>query len=224
MSTMRREQVARAARLLWLSAGISGACVLFAGLYVRALDGRSSEAVLCWIVFVSAAIFTVLCAWGGIELMVEGIGNDQADVRLTRSMPLDAAAASGLALLAIGSILLESKSALTPYGMFICWLGFVLLGASTPRFLFAYGALATFLRKQHQPGLARFARALGVFKFIYEGVWLGVCMSLGPVLLVLFRGEVGVGLLFGGLFGLFGFPIVWILMLVFHGLLWRAVR
>jgi hypothetical protein len=71
----------------------------------------------------------------------------------------------------------------------------------------------------HHRGLA----ALGYTKAIYETIWL-CCCWLAPALLLIKLEEVAVIFAFGALFGLGGFAILWVFMIVLHAVLLVKVR
>jgi hypothetical protein len=98
--------------------------------------------------------------------------------------------------------------------------GFLLMGLTTFRHQMLYTSLGRAFRREGFTTTGVWLAILGWTKAVYEFLWLAVCIALPLIGLSMNQGqhfeEGAIFLLFGALFGLFGFALVWVLMIVMH--------
>lgn len=143
----------------------------------------------------------------------------------------DIVAAIGLALVNLAGYLMPITQAM-PYetreqgevvSAAAVGFGFFLLCATAWRAVPTWRAHAEFAWLLRAPKLEKLLLALGWIKAIYETAWLATCWT--PfVLIAVDGGDAAVGIAFAALFGLIGFAVVWVLMIVGHAILLTQIR
>ncbi|MFT3789039.1 MAG: hypothetical protein QM770_23170 [Tepidisphaeraceae bacterium] len=209
----------------WLSAASVGAALL----YLVALDSFGESAaglIVSWVglslVFlltvVSATMFTYRFARGGMRVGVSDI--------LRRTLAPSFFAAIGLLLLdgaGLGMMMFRPSSDWAKPIIIVLAIGYALLGVTSYRFIRLYRAMGRIPFVLGWPRLERFTRFVGWAKAVYETLWLGICMAVG-LATIEWNNDVAVFLLICGLWGLFGFAGISLLMVVCHTLLARCIR
>jgi hypothetical protein len=184
-------------------------------------------------------------ASSSLERTLADVPEQASRLRVVRR--LDVVASAGLWLLVVASWLVVASGGDESVTLFATgWTGFLLLTVATPRLHLAYRLRASIASSLglgvHRAQLV----VLGVVKSIYEAVWLGVCILLPglfafAVWLINERqlgdaiwpgldriesvgGEAAITLLFGALFGIPLYGVIWIAMIVTHSIFAIRVR
>jgi hypothetical protein len=145
---------------------------------------------------------------------------------------MDVGALLGLAIIAVAplGLLVDAEGALKSTGVSCIGLAYGLLAAGSVRHIILYRTLAGIARETSHFRMAKWLKALGYVKTVYEGIWLGCCAT--TLFLIAFNDSVSlkisddvlVGFALASLFGAMGFTAIWIWMVVAHALLLRLAR
>ena len=216
-----------AALLLWssiLSGFCPGVCLL-----CMYWEGHIAVAFLMTLIFVATAL-TAALGERRFEEMRDFAPAELVDgpVSRIRRIP-DFVAAAGLMTVNLAayvysySMLQVSNHAWAePLVMTIIGVGFLMMAATAWRAVPSY-ALRADIANACLGTKRRGFKGLGMVKAIYETIWLSCCW--GPMFLLAMKLEdPALFLAFGALFGLGGFAILWILMIIFHAILFAQVR
>ena len=175
-------------------------------------------------VVIHVAIFTLTIVWAvraGMGLMQMMSSADDPSRR--RRMILDLLALVGIAIIGAAPVVYHvGKTRVTDDHLFTAALGtaYSLLALGTARHVMLYRLLAGLCRTINRQAMARSLITLGWFKAIYEVLWLGCCAA---TLLMIAAKDVGLGqdaaIFFAvpALFGIAGFALIWIWMMICHG-------
>ena len=208
--------------MVWLSV-LSGFCIAVCFVAFTGVGG----AVLHLALFASTISLAV---WTGAALRPLGT--------TTLRTWFDGTALVGLAIMAVIPIVVISGQAIgmkiddfEAIGPIVIAFAFATQAMTTFRHWLLYKQLGEICRAEMRQGLKRSLFTLGVFKMIYEALWLGCC-TLAPLLLAsqtagLFSGrpmgvstsDAAIFFGLGAFFGCFGFIIIWVWMIIVHSLL-----
>jgi hypothetical protein len=117
-----------------------------------------------------------------------------------------------------------SRQNVEAVGMVLVGTGFFLLCVTAWRAVPSWRAHADIARLIGGKRLGKFLRFLGWTKAIYETLWLFCCWAPFVAMGVRPLEEMAVGLAIGALFGLIGFGVIWILMIIAHATLLVQIR
>jgi hypothetical protein len=212
-------------RMLFLTI-LSGCCVASCFLvFTETVLGTSVQALVFAI--------TIAMALASGKALLRSVPASDDPGRVPRTA-LDCVSLVGLAMIAVVPLGYEitKSQALhewdAPFAGLI-GIAYALMTVSTARHVMLYRLLAGLCRAVNHTRMARSLILLGWFKAIYEFLWLGCCAA--ALLLAAARdvvsNDVGNTVVFfavGALFGLAGYAIIWIWMIVAHAQLLRVAR
>jgi hypothetical protein len=205
---------------------------VLSGLCVASCFLTFTETLIAAIVHL--AVFTATIVWAlmaGTSLFQLIPPND--DPGRTRRVVMDFAALAGIGIIGIAPLFVFSKGASATTNLVATSslaAAYFLMTITTVRHVMLYRLLAGVCRTINRYRMARALLVLGWVKAIYEFLWLGSCA--GALMLIAGKEldmpssatEMAVGFALAALFGVAGFALVWIWMIVTHALLLRVAR